>query len=75
MLVTLVLNKRLCYGYSILPIRKEMSKARSARDAMRALNPTALVMTVTEPLTWDNGMELVRGNNWVVDTSNNPCTW
>ena len=49
-------------------------KARSARDAMRALNPTILVTAVMEPLTWDNAMELVRGNNCVVDTSNNPCT-
>ena len=27
---------------------------------------------MTEPLTWDNDMELVRGNEYVVDTSNNP---
>ena len=41
---------------------------------MRALNPTVLVMAVTEPLTWDNAMELVRGNNRVLDTSDNPRT-
>ena len=41
--------------------RRGMSKSRSARDAMRALNPTALVTAVTEPFTWDNAMELVRG--------------
>ena len=39
---------------------------------MRSLIPTA---SLTEPLTWDNAMELVRGNNCVVDTSDNPCTW
>ena len=55
--------------------RRGMSKARSARNAMRSLNPTASVMVVMEPLTWDNTMELVRGNNCVVDTSDNPCTW
>ena len=55
--------------------RRGTSKARSARDVFRALNPTASVTAVTEPLTWDNAIELVRGNNCVVDTSNNPCTW
>ena len=29
---------------------------------------------MTEPLTWDNTMELVRGNNCVVDISDNPRT-
>ena len=42
---------------------------------MRALNPTVSVTAVTEPLTWDNTMQLVRGNDWVVDTRDNPCTW
>ena len=55
--------------------RRGTSKARSARDDMRALNPTASVTTAMEPITWDNAMELVRGNNYVVDTSDNPCTW
>ena len=27
---------------------------------------------VTDPLTWDNDMELVRSNNCVVETINNP---
>ena len=43
--------------------RRGCSKARSARDAMRALNPTVSVTAVTEPLTWDNAMELVRDND------------
>ena len=42
---------------------------------MRYLNPTALVTAVTEPLTLDNTIELVRDSNCVVDTSDNPCTW
>ena len=42
---------------------------------MRALNPTASVTSVTDPLTWDNAMKLVRGNNCVVDTKDNPCAW
>ena len=55
--------------------RRGTSKDVSACDAMRALNLTASVMDVTEPLTWDNSMELVRDNNCVVETSNNPCMW
>ena len=54
--------------------RRGTSKARSARDAMRPLNPTVLVTAVTEPLTWDNAMELVRGTDCAVDTSDNPRT-
>ena len=54
--------------------RMGMRKARSARDAMMVLNPTALVTAAMDPLTWYNAMELVRGNNCVVDTSDNPCT-
>ena len=38
---------------------------------MRDLNPTVLVMAVTEPLNWGNAMELMRGNNCVVDIKNN----
>ena len=41
---------------------------------MRSLNPTALVTAVTEPLTWYKDMELVRGNDCVVDIRNNACT-
>ena len=41
---------------------------------MRALNPTVSMTAVTETLTWDNAMELVRGNNRVLDTSDNPRT-
>ena len=51
------------------------SKARYACNTMRDLNPTLLVTAVTEPLTWDNTMELVRGNDYVVETSDNPHTW
>ena len=51
-----------------------MIKGRSTRDAMRSLNPTVSVTDVTETLIWDNGMELVRGNEYVVDISNNPRT-
>ena len=36
--------------------RRGTSKASSARDNMRALNPTALVTAVTEPLAWNNTM-------------------
>ena len=50
------------------------SKARSAQDAIRHLNPTVSVTAVTDPLTQDNAMELVRGNVCVVDTIDNPCT-
>ena len=35
---------------------REMSKAWSARDAMRALNPTSLVTAVRDTFTWDNAM-------------------
>ena len=42
---------------------------------MRDLNHTASATAVTDPLTWDNTMELVRGNNCVVDNGDNPCTW
>ena len=42
---------------------------------MRALSPTASVTSVTDTLTWDNAMELVRGNSCVVDNIDNPCTW
>ena len=47
------------------------SKARSAHDAMRDLNSTVLVTTLIKPLTWDNALELVRGNDCAVDAINN----
>ena len=53
--------------------RRGTSKARSACDAMRALNPTVLVMVVMEHLIWEKYMEIVRGNECVVDARNNPC--
>ena len=45
-----------------------------SHNVMRALNPTVLVTSVTEPLTWDNAMELVRGDDCVVDARDNPRT-
>ena len=54
--------------------RRLTSKARSSRDAMRSVNPTLLVTPMTEPLTWDSAMELVRGNKCVMDAINNPRT-
>ena len=54
--------------------RREMSKAISACNTMRSLNPTVFVTAVTDPLTWDKDMELVRGNYCVVDASDDPCT-
>ena len=55
--------------------RRGRIKVRSTSNAMRALNPTVLVKAVTGPLTWYNTMELVRGNDCVVETSDNPRTW
>ena len=55
--------------------RRGTSKARSAHDAMRDLNPIAFVMAMTDPLTWEKAMKIVRVNNCVVDISDNPCTW
>ena len=40
---------------------------------MRDINPTVLVTAVTDPLIWDNTMELVRGKKCVVDTIYNTC--
>ena len=42
--------------------RREKIKSRSVRDAMRTLNPTVLATSI---------MEIVRGNNCVVDINNN----
>ena len=41
---------------------------------MRDLKHNVLVTTVTDPLNWDNAMQLVRGNDCVVDASDNPRT-
>ena len=49
-------------------------KATSVRNAMRALKPTVLVMAVMDPLNWGNDMDIVRGNDCVVDIINNLCT-
>ena len=54
--------------------RREKSKARSAHDNMWDLNPTVLVMAVTDTLTWDNAMEIVRVNYCVLDDRDNPHT-
>ena len=54
--------------------RRGTSKARYARNTMRALNPTVSVMDVMDPLIWDKTMEIVRGNNYVVDFRNNTRT-
>ena len=54
--------------------RRGTSNDRSSRDSMRSLKPTVSFKDVTEPLTWDIAMELVRGNDRVVDTSDNPRT-
>ena len=54
--------------------RRGTSKARSALDAIRDLKSTLSMTAVTDTLTWDNTTELVRGNDCVVDTRENPCT-
>ena len=41
---------------------------------MMSLNPTVSVTAMTETLNWDKAIEIVRGNDCVVDTSYNPCT-
>ena len=56
-----------------VPLRASLMTGRMA-GLMRYLNPTLLVMAVTDPLTWDNDMELVRGNGCVMDARNNPRT-
>ena len=33
-------------------------KDTSVHNAMRALNPTVFVMAVTDPLTWENAMDI-----------------
>ena len=54
--------------------RRGTSKASSTRDAMMSLNPIVLVTAVTDPFTCDNAIEIVRGNYFVADASDNPCT-
>ena len=54
--------------------RRGTRKARYARDAMRALSPIVSVAAAMDPITWDNNMELVRGNDRVVETSDNTRT-
>ena len=39
-----------------------------------SLNLTISVTAVTEPLNWDNAMEILSGNDCVVDAIDNPCT-
>ena len=56
-------------------VRRVTIKARSASDARRSLNPTVSVTAVVDPLVWDNDMDLVRGNDCVVNIIYNPCTW
>ena len=51
--------------------RRGTIKARYAHDDMRDLNSTLLVTAVTEPLTWDNAMKIVRADDCVVDASSN----
>ena len=46
----------------------------SVTNAMRDLNPTVFVMAVTEPLTWENLMDIGRVNDCVVYIRNNPHT-
>ena len=55
--------------------RKGAIRFRSTHNSMRALNPIVSVTSVTHPLNWENSMELVRGNDCVVDARNNLCTW
>ena len=49
-------------------------KATSVRNATRALKPTVLVRAVMDPLNLENNMDIVRGNDCVVDIINNPHT-
>ena len=49
-------------------------KATSVRNTMRDLKPTVLVTAVINPLNWGNNMDVVRGNDCVVDIINNLCT-
>ena len=54
--------------------RRGTIKSMSVRNSMRALNPTILLTTVTDPLTWENAMDIGRGNDCVVDIRDHPRT-
>ena len=41
---------------------------------MRDLNPTVLLTSVTDTLTWEKSMDIGRGNDCVVYIRNNPHT-
>lgn len=51
-----------------------MNKAISACNAMKKLNPTINCTPMTEMLTFDNAMELVKRHDCVVDACDNPRT-
>ena len=51
-----------------------MNKAISACIAMKKLNPTINCTPITEMLTFDNAMELVKRHDCVVDACDNPQT-
>ena len=51
-----------------------LNKAESACRALKALNPTVQIQTITEPLTSDNALDLVSGHDLVVDACDNPRT-
>jgi len=51
-----------------------LNKAESARRAVRDLNPNVSFNVIDEPLTIDNALELISGNQCVVDASDNPQT-
>ena len=51
-----------------------LNKAKSACRALKALNPTVQIQTITEPLTADNALDLVSSHDLVVDACDNPRT-
>lgn len=51
-----------------------LNKAISACDSMKRLNPTIHCTPITEMLTFDNALELVKNHDCVVDASDNPQT-
>ena len=68
-LVTRNCIKRTDRDFICLPtptVRDGEIKATSVTNAMRDQNPTVLVTAVTEPLTWENDMDIGRGNDCVV---------
>lgn len=46
-------------------------KAESAREAMRALNPSTSVSVAVERLTWSNALSLLEGYDMILDGSDN----